>query len=93
MPRGIEKVILLPQGLVMCKDGAGRQSPSLQGLYNDVIENISKTFKPDEVKWIVFLDNKENVLNFDQWCAVGRSIMKSGALIENKPLDGRKSGI
>ena len=92
MPRGIEKIILFPQGLVMCKDVAGRQSPSLQGLYNDVIENISKTFKPDEVKWIVLLDGKEVFLNFDQWCAVGRSIMKSGALIENKPLEGRKDG-
>ena len=93
MIRGIEKVILLPQGLVMCKDVAGRQSPTLQGLYKDIIDNLSTVIKPTDVKWIVVMNGKEVDLDFEQWCAVGRSIMKSGALIENKPLDGRKSGI
>lgn len=90
MIRGIEKVILLPQGLVMCKDTAGRQSPTLQGLYKDVIDNISAVIKPTDVKWIVIMNSKEVDLEFEQWCAVGRSITKSGALIENKPLDRAK---
>lgn len=68
MNYGITEVILLNGCVVLCKDNAGRQSPSLQGLFCEVIDKIINTFGPNDVKW--FIDDK--LVSFSEWHTYGK---------------------
>ena len=64
---GVTEIILLNSSIVLCKDDSGRQSPSLQGLFCEVIDKITKTFGPNDIKW--FIDDKN--VSFEEWYAHG----------------------
>lgn len=72
MARGITTVILYTNGLVVCKDAAGRQSISLQGAYEDVIDKILKNVD-DTVKWIY----NEQEVSLGEWRKLGENATQS----------------
>lgn len=83
MPRGIKQIHLRSNGLVLCFDSNFRQSPSLQGMFHDVKDNILKLFDEDSVRWILVKDNKIiDVSRFD-W-------VKAGEEIGNQPLPNKR---
>lgn len=67
----ITKIILHQSGLVMCTDKQGRQCPTLQGMYSDIIDKITKTIKLESVKWIYVSPTGEVELTYNEWCAHG----------------------
>ena len=80
--RGISKITLLKRGIVICTDDQGRQSPPLQGLYRDVIDDIRKSIGPDDVSWVIF--GVDNPVSFVEWCRAGE---KESGDVSTIPVD------
>ena len=83
--RGINRIVLYNNGLVMCLDAEGRQAPPLQGLYQDVIDKITRHFGPQDVTWI-YGDNHQEIL-FTEWCEFGKKTIDAAIKIESKPVN------
>lgn len=83
--RNIDKILLYHSGLVTCLDHMDRQSPSLQGFFNDVHEKLGKMFKPDDVKWFV-VDGIAKEVSYVEWAKKGGEITKAGVVVETRPV-------
>ena len=75
---------LLNGGVVLCLDSDGRQSPTLQGLFCDVIDRIKK-LDVDSNKWMIAIDGGHKEVTFEEWCANGMQMGSKDLPI--KPVD------
>lgn len=86
--RNIERIILYPNGLVICRDKDGRQAPPLQGYFRDVISTIRHHFDPDDVSWCTIekdgMVTKEVALPFNEWLELGGKLGHKS--LEEKPI-------
>jgi len=67
------RVVLYRCGLVVCLDEAGRQSPSYQGMYWDVIDRLKKEVDKEKVVWQLQEDSRE--VSFEEWVKVGDGLV------------------
>lgn len=88
--RGITKVTLYEQGLVICRDAAGRQAPPLQGMFADVIDRVKECFAPDDVKWLYRKGSEITEVSFEQWCKHGEA---ASGQIGTKPSSVLNEGV
>lgn len=89
--RDIHKIIMYSNGLVVCRDGQGRQAPPLQGMFWDVIENLRKIFGPEEIAWCVIKEGTVTELPFNEWFKIGSSLDKKP--LQSKPLTNEFDGL
>lgn len=67
------RVVLYKCGLVTCLDEDGRQSPSYQGMYWDVIDRLKKEVDKEKVVWQFQEDSRE--VSFEEWVKVGDGLV------------------
>ena len=75
------KIILFDVGIVSCRDSNNQQSPTLQGMFSDVINKIEK-FGPNDVEWLYVTGGQVRHISREIWIETGRRINKIPQEIE-----------
>lgn len=87
--RGITEVIFLDScGFVYCIDTAGRQTPQLQGMFSEVLEQIREHLElnKEEIKWKHLGTEGQFNLSFEEWVEYGKNFKIEQLKVKPLPL-------
>jgi hypothetical protein len=94
------KFTIYSHGLVTCRDQNGRQTPTLQGYFPDVVAAVKQQAEKDQI-WVIRGDQviqessilkdgiDEREVPFEEWLAFGDSLVEKGIRFQERPIDDR----